>query len=166
MGVPTWAAGQVLTASDVNTWFVPLAVYKAGDTARNSTTSLTADPDLTVSVAASAVYDVNLVLVYTGASAANFFQWDFDVPASAVFQYLQIYQNSAGNTATESQAAGTSGSWANTTGVGNFLGMTMAGTLIVSATPGTFDLKWAQHASGATNTTLRKGSKMTLQRIA
>ena len=166
MPVPTRAVGQVLSASDVNTWFVPLAVYKAADTARNSTTTLTADPDLTVSVAASAVYDVDLVLIYTGASAANFFQWDFDVPSGAVFQYLQVYQNSAGNAAVESQAAGTSGSWANTTGVGNFMGMRISGTLIVSTTAGTFDLKWAQHASGATNTTLRKGSKMTLQRIA
>ena len=166
MGVPTWAAGQVLTASDVNTWFVPLAKYKASDTPRNSVTALAADPDLTVSVAASAVYDVDLVLVYTGASAAGFFQWDFDVPASATFQYLQIYQNSAGNAAVESQAAGTSSAWANTTGVGNFMAMTIKGTLIVSTTPGTFDLKWAQHASGGTNTTLRTGSKMTLQRIA
>lgn len=166
MAIPTWVSGQILTASDVNTWFVPLAAVKTADTSRASTTTLTADPDLTLSVGANSTYFVELILIYTGASGVNFFQWDFTVPTSATYVYSFIYQNSAGTTNVQQQNAGTSGSWANTTGVTNFLSMEIKGTLTTSSTAGTFALTWAQHASGATNTTLRAGSQMMARRIA
>ena len=166
MAVPTWTPGQVLTASDVNTWFVPLAAVKTSDTARASTTTLTADPDLTFSVAANSTYFVELVLIYTGASGTNFFQWDFNMPASATYVYSFVYQNSAGTTNVQQQNGGTSAAWANTTGVGNFQSMEIKGTLTTVGTAGTFALTWAQHSSGATNTTLRAGSQMVARRIA
>jgi hypothetical protein len=168
MGIPNWSVGQVLTASDVNNWFVPMAVFKPSSTSITSSTSLTADPHLTVSVAASCTYLADLVLLYKGPNGAGFFQWDFDVPASATFQYVQVYQNSSGNAAVQYGTAGTSSSWANTEGTGGTTNdaMRISGTLVVSTTAGTFDLTWAQHASNGTATTLLAGSSMTLQRVA
>ena len=37
MAIPTWSSGEVLSASDVNDYFVPLAAYKTGDTGRTTT---------------------------------------------------------------------------------------------------------------------------------
>ena len=168
MGVPTWAAAQVLTASDINQWFVPLAVVKSADTSRTSTTSLTADPHLTLSVAASATYQVDVVLLYKGPSGAGFFQWDFDVPTSAVFPNVASYTNSSGNATVQYNAAGVTSQWANTEGTGgtNDDAIRIGGTLVVSSTAGTFDLKWAQHASNGTAVSLLANSYMMLRRLA
>ena len=168
MGVPTWAAAQVLTASDVNTWFVPLAVIKSADTSRTSTTSLTADPHLTLSVAASATYQVDVVLLYKGPSGAGFFQWDFDIPASAVFVNVASYMNSSGNATVQYNSAGVTTQWANTEGTGGSTddAVRIGGTLAVSSTSGTFDLKWAQHASNGVATSLLSNSTLSARRIA
>ena len=164
MGVPTWTVGEVLAAADVNAWFVPLAAVKAADTARASTTTLAADPGLTTAIAASATYDVNLVLFYNGPSGAGF-KWDFSVPAGATFPYLQSYVNGAGTLVLqESSPGGTQ--YGETTGTASTLAVLISGTLTTSTTVSPFSLLWAQSTSNATATTLQQYSKMTLRRVA
>jgi hypothetical protein len=168
MGIPTWTVGEVLTASDVNTWFVPLAAVKGADTSRTSTTAQTADPHLTLSVAAGSTYRVDLVLLYKGANGAGFFQWDFDVPSGASFAYCATYQNTSGAGAVDWQVNGTSSIWANTLGTAGSTdnALTIAGTLVTAGNAGTFDLKWAQHASNGTATSLLTNSTMIARRLA
>ena len=71
MPIPTWSVGQVLAASDVNNWFVPLTVVKPSDTARSSTTSMTNDPDLQLTLQGSATYMIQGVIFYDGPSAGK-----------------------------------------------------------------------------------------------
>ena len=63
MTVKQWSVGDVLTAADMNVWAVPLAAFKTANTDRTTLTA-SGDPDLTVSVAASAWYSVDAYLVY------------------------------------------------------------------------------------------------------
>ena len=62
MPLPTWTAGQVLAASDVNTWFVPLSIVNR-EHSRASNTSITADPHLLLALDANAIYQVEALIV-------------------------------------------------------------------------------------------------------
>jgi hypothetical protein len=147
------------------TGFVPLAAYKASNTSRTSTTTLTADPDLALTVAADATYAVTATLLFTGPNGAGHFQWDFSVPESATFEYVAV-----SNTTTPAgsvQALSTGGShWANTAGTSSPQPLYITGTLVTSNTAGSFAVMWAQHASNKTATTLKASSSLVAQRIA
>lgn len=203
MAFKTFNAGDVLPASDVNTYLMKQAVivctsgtrpsspvegmtiyetdtdihrvyngaswvlllgltlgaYKTADTSRSSTTTLTADPHLTLSVAANAVYAVHVSLAYQAGTTEDM-KTDFTVPSGATMDTTR-YLNNIGTHQTIATAA-TVGIWQ---GSGGNEGATMWGTLVTSSA-GTFALRWAQNTSGATATILRAMSSMTLQRIA
>ena len=165
MPIPTWTSGELIGPEDVNNWFVPLAACKASDTGRTRTTALTADPDLALAVAANATYSVTAALLFTGPNGAGFFQWDFRVPAGATFEYVAVYNTPA--PAVSVQAFGTGGGqWANTAGTSSLQPLYISGTLVVSYTPGSFAVEWAQHAPNKTATSLKAYSNLVAQRIA
>jgi hypothetical protein len=165
MPIPTWTFGELIRAEDVNNWFVPLAACKASDTTRTRTTTLTADPDLTLTVAANATYAVTAALLFTGPKGAGFFQWDFSVPTGATFEYVAVYNTTA--LAVSVQALGAGGDrWANTAGTSSPQPLYVSGTLVVSSTPGSFAVEWAQHTSNRTATSLKAYSNLVAQRIA
>ncbi|HEX8006590.1 MAG TPA: hypothetical protein VF482_09210 [Trebonia sp.] len=160
MPIPTWSVGQVLAASDVDNWFVPLAAYKTGNTTR-SATSLASDPDLTLNVAASAVYDVRCYVLYSGAAATGM-NFGFTAPAGVSGSYGTLYNVSG---------TGTTGSawvWSatpNTAGTpaGNSL-IIIEGTLITGVTAGVLAFQWASN-TGGNNVTVINGSKLTARRV-
>lgn len=171
MAVPTWVPGQILTASDVNTWFVPITRIKPGDTARASTTTFANDPDLILPVAANSTYFVQAVLFYTGAATmGSGFKYTFTVPTSATGMHGDSYQNSSNiyvgdiayNWTDTPQPQG--GAW--TDGVTSFLNVKISGILVVAGTAGNLTLQWAQFTSSATNTTLRANSFLAASRIS
>lgn len=165
MPIPTWTPGALIHSDDVNNWFVPLAACKASDTSRTRTTALTADPDLSLAVAANATYAVTAALLFTGPNGAGFFQWDFSVPAGATFKYVAVYNTPA--PAVSVQTFGTGGDqWANTAGTSSVQPLYISGTLAVSSTAGSFAVEWAQHAANKTATSLKAHSNLVAQRIA
>jgi hypothetical protein len=153
MAVPTWVTGQILTASDVNNWFVPIAAFKPSATVRNSVT-LTADTDLTLSVAASAVYEISAGLIYQGATTVNFL-FNFAVPSGAGGgETVNLPTTTVGQTWTTTVTAA---------GSATVFGAQLMGVL-TTVSAGTFALQWAS-GTGGTNMTLGGGSYLVARRV-
>lgn len=171
MAVPTWTSGQVLTASDVNTWFVPLAAVKPSDESVTSSTTLQNDDDLFMTVGANSTYLVFAMLYATGASTGDL-KIAFNGPASATFFGAVSGMSAGGTASTDDLVAnmeigdGAAGTFGVSGGVGTPRPVTIHGTLIVAGTSGTFRLRWAQGTSDATSTVLKLGSSLVLFRIA
>jgi hypothetical protein len=165
MPIPTWSVGQVLASSDVNSWFVPLAVVKPSDTARSSTTSLSNDPALVLPLAGASTYEIRGMIFYTGPTAGSSdIQWKFNMPAGNVGQYFSAHQNLSGVFAGAFQNNWTDTVTANTNGVSTVMCDIIYGiTRTVSG--GNMQLLWAQNTSNATNTTVRAQSFLVAQRI-
>ena len=165
MPPPTWVTGQVLSAADVNSWFVPIVAVKVADTSRSSTITVTADPELSVTIPGAGTWYLLCYLNYEGAAAGT---GDLKIQVTSVgsLRYHAIYQGAGGaaNVGSTFQGGGTPSGFA-TAGAGNLCGGTIHGTL-VTATSGTTTLNWAQNTSSATATILHAGSSMMLRRIS
>lgn len=152
MPIPTWSVGQVLAAADVNSWFVDLAAFKAANTVRNNATQ-TADPDLVVSLAASASYDVRCQLLYTG-----IINWSFTVPAASTGSYGATYN--VGGTGYTSVANGWTTTGSNAAAAAQQV--IIEGCIFTSVTAANLTLMWATSGSA----TLINGSKLLCKRVA
>lgn len=163
MAAPTWSVGQVLTASDVNTWFVDLDAYKTSTTAR-STLVLAIDPDLQFSVAANAFYEIRASLIYQAASSGFDFAWT--TPSGAGGNYTAAFNNQGTGTPGEgawglafSGATGIAGTPGGTpTPAVSILGM------LSTVSAGTFGVQWASN-SGPVSLSLLSGSYLIARRI-
>ena len=165
MAIPVWQVGQVLSASDVNTWFIPVAVKKTSNTARASNTSITSDPQLTLPVAANADYKFEALILFNGAASASDFQWRFTVPSGAVMNYTCPHADATGTLVGISIVYNApSVLTSQTTGTGNDRSATMTGMLTTAATAGNLVFQWAQNTSNGTATTVETGSYLYLQR--
>jgi len=164
MPVPVWSPGQVLTASDVNTWFVPVIAYKTTDLGR-TTTSQTADPDITLAVAANSTYTVEGVLFYKSTTAGTDFQWTWAIPAgTAGGLYVATYLGSGGGAVVADTNGWTDPAKAADATVANQVyGVRISGTLSTGGTAGNFTLLWAASA-GAPTTTLTARTRIQLNK--
>ena len=168
MAIPTWVTGQVLTASDVNSWFVPLAAFKTGNTARNNTTAATADPDLTLTVAANATYRVEMLLFYQGgATGSSDLKVGWAGPSGATFTWGAVFTQISGLSPAVSQQQAISATiGAGTNTLSNQYHVNVRGLLAVASTAGSFALSWAQATSSGTNTSTLAGSYLIANRIS
>jgi hypothetical protein len=166
MAIPTWTVGQVLTAADVNSWFVPLVAYKTANESVTSSTTLQNDDELFVSLAATAVYTLDMFILFDGSSTGDI-KWKFTFPAGVTFNLIDLHEstptvNNNANMAifnqTETHALGCNGA-------GTFLPIFHTGIVTTTGTAGTLQLQWAQNTSNATATRVIAGSYMRLQRV-
>lgn len=165
MGIPTWVTGQVLTASDVDTWFVPLSSVKGSDQTVTSSTALVNDTALVLAAAANATYKFDCLVIYTGATGGDI-QWTWAVPSGATLLYQCLHNEGGGTGLNNSHlvnTAGFTGLGAASGGTTN-IGLGMTGTFQTSSTAGNLQLRWAQNASNATPTTVRALSSIMLRR--
>lgn len=166
MAIPTWVPGQILTSSDVNTYFVPKPVIKPSDTSRNSTTSMTNDPDLLLALAGSASYTINGVIFYSGPSAGSSdIKWTFTVPSGSNGQYFVAHQNLSGQFTGAFQSNWTDTLTANTNGVGSIMCLAIQGITVTGGSSGNLRMQWAQNTSNATNTIVQNQSYLVATRI-
>jgi hypothetical protein len=168
MPIPTWSVGEVLSASDVNSWFVPLAAIKASDTGRSSTTVLAADPDLVLAAAASAQYDVRAVIRYKGGTnGSSDAQFQINVPSGASGFWIAQRQNISGGGGVIGFADQSFGAALNagTSGTGNTQQIIISASVTTSASTGNITVLWAQNTSSGTATTVMTGSYIVAQRI-
>ena len=156
MPVPTYSVGQVLGAADVNTWFVPLAAV-AGTDQSNSTTVMVNDNTLSVAVAASANYAVELFIRCNGPNTTAFVA-QLTGPSGATLS--MTYVNAA---ATNDINLGT-GFGATCVGAGTDIAFALIGSLVTSSTAGTLQLQF-DSGTGGNLVTRRARSRLTLQRI-
>lgn len=179
---PTPLAGQRITASLLRS-MQPQVARKTADTQISASTTAVADPHLTFSVEAGAVYVWEGWVKYDGATGGDVLL-SFSAPSGSLGEWAGhgagitvigssstptletdtvrtngYMQRTEANDVTQSRSFGA-------LGVGNALTAFIKGTLRVGSTAGTFALTWAQNASSATATTLYTDSYISLQRIA
>lgn len=139
MAVPTWSVGEVLTASDVNSWFVPLAAYKTSATTR-TTLTVTLDPDLQITLPApNAVYEVHAGIGYNCSSGGINFNFPIPSGTNGIFEVNGDLPAAVQNNWNVPVAANSS-----TTGA-----LLIKGLLAVGATTGTFGFAWASNSGPA-----------------
>ena len=170
---PTWTAGQRITAALLLA-AQPATYYKAATTSRSSMTTLADDPDLTVTLDASATYTIEMVLSYAALTAAGF-QTAWSVSAGVTSVNRSV--DGPGSSAADASADNIS----MRSGVHNYATAVSCGTrnsgsnqlvaveralVTTDTTGGTVTLQWAQATSNATATLLSVSSYMTVTRIA
>jgi hypothetical protein len=159
--VPNFS-GIDLTGQILNDRF-GVTKYKTADEPVASSTTFQNDDQLSgFTVLANAVYELLLVTTYQ-ASVAGAMKQRFVIPAGAsienwFFLYNPGTTTLSSGTPGDGQVTGVAGTAANVPWV-------IAGTLMMGSTAGTLDWQWAQNASNATATIVRKGSRLTLRRI-
>lgn len=165
MSYPSLATVGPLPASTLD-GYRHLGVYKSADTTRNSAgtgTTLTADPHLSVEVAASAAYLVTARLA-VDADAVPDFKWDFTGPPGATLNDYTYLAWGAANLH-DYGTLPTLGTVGAAIGDGNVRPVMLDGTLLTAGTAGSLTLRWAQNTSSANNTILKAGSFLHLVRI-
>jgi len=166
MAVPTWTVGQVLTASDVDTWFVPLAVVKPTSESVTSSTTLQNDDHLVLAVAANASYEFSCQLFYIAAAGGDI-KWTWSVPAGSAITYQALHNEGGGVGLSNACLAYGDTDVITAAGGGSPVEcVRMTGTLNTSSTTGNVQLRWAQNASSGTATQVRGNSSLILRRIA
>lgn len=126
-------------------------VAKASSTARNTTVTPAADPELVLTVDANSTYMVDCVLAWT--SGGGGFRADWTAPAGATMVWTDNDGAGVG-------ALGTDVTFAATTGT------SFAGALVVGGTAGSITLRWAQNTSNAADTTLLAGCYLSVRKVA
>jgi len=165
------SSGQVLTSngasSDPTFQAIPtssVSAYKTAGTSRSLTASLSADPDLSVTLASSGVYSCS-VLLFIDCGAVGGFNASLSgtstmttlVASYKLFDYAVPGEVTATRiTALDSASGGFSGSTSYEA--------SYQATAIVNA-GGTLLVKWAQSVSNATNTTVRAGSRLVCNKL-
>jgi hypothetical protein len=165
MPPPTWTVGEVLAAADVNAWFVPLVAVKTGDTSRTSTTTLAADPDLSIAVPTAGTWALHAYWNYEGGTMNASDLKTQLVFAAGTLRYHYVFQGPGGSANVGSTYSGGSTVALATQGALALCGATVNGT-IVTATSGTLTLNWVQNTSSGTATVMHAQSAMHLQRIS
>jgi hypothetical protein len=156
------SAGDKPTAAEWSN-MRPLKAVKTGDESRTSTTTLSDDTELVLTVAAATLYKVEGFLIYDGAAGGDL-KIGWSAPAGATWDWV------AGGL--DSAAAGVSGSmwmghWTITgehtygcNGAGSNIIALPQGYLQTAGAAGTFRLRFAQGTSNATSTRLRTRSAL------
>lgn len=129
-----------------------------------STTTLQNDDELLVPVAASSVYQFTLSAnILSGATPD--FKLGWSLPAGATMTW-SVQEGTPGNLAAVLQGPFTAASVVAINGTGTDQMVIAEGLVIVSTTPGTMRLQWAQNTSNATNTFVGANSWLQLRKVA
>ncbi len=173
---PAWVVGQRVTA-DLLSAMQADVVVKTTSTVRASNTTLSADPELVVSVDANATYLIEFHVWYATTTAASF-KTSWTVPAGVTTSnrdMLGLGPDTAVDATPSSTAfatrAGVHG-YATTLPYGSrnsvSLQLQAIETAIVNtgATAGTISFNWAQFVLTAVNTTVAAGSWARATRLA
>lgn len=164
--------GSVLSA--LITELRPITAAKASSTSRNTTITMTADPELFVALLANAVYDFEVVgYGSSAANAAGGLKMDLAFPAAATLSAMNLglVSTLAGGNSADVDAFGQPMDAASPTaawvvGLSTITtGFRLAGRITVGATAGNLTYEWAQFSSNANNSTLLAGSTLTARRV-
>jgi hypothetical protein len=165
-----FVADEVVQEADLDVYCVNvIEAHKISSESVTSSTVLQDDDVLTVTVAASSVYELSGVLFYDGASGAADLKFSWVGPAGATMEWSSVCLSAAAVDTGDIEAiayatigaVGTAG----TLGAGTNLAVLLDGLLTVAGTAGTFKLQWAQNTSNGTATRVLLKSYIVLRRI-
>src|SRR5215472_12558663 len=150
----------------MNAWTVPLAAYRTSTQSVTSSTTLVNDTQLSVAVAANAVYRVELGMTYTADTAGDI-KLGWTTPAGAtIATAVTVGLSLTAAAATDDVTVGASSTPVfGGIGAGANAALQYIFILTTSSTAGTLQLQWAQNSSSATATTVNAGSYLIAQRI-
>jgi hypothetical protein len=169
MAAPVWATNDVPTATDFNVWLTNIIfASKTADESLTSNTTLQDDNDLSVTVAANSVYEVEFGLVYEAGTTGDI-KYKWVAPAGATFTHsanrLNVGATLTGDDTVSVDAISVTVS-AGGLGTGVSLPIEGKGLLRVASTAGTFKLQWAQDTSSAGATIMKADSFIVLRRVS
>lgn len=149
------------------------AIMKSSDTARQSTTALAADPELVVTGKVNQRYHVRGVIFYVLTAGGNTdgLRIGFDVPSGATLKVTaQGPKDGSTGSASDGQFGAMIDGDDDTTnyyggGAGTEMGIQIEGYLEMGTVAGDLEFLWAQRNSNATDTTVKAGSFLTLEKI-
>jgi hypothetical protein len=139
--------------------------FKAGDTSRANSNTLSADPDLSVTVEPLTNYMLDCLLIFE-AGATPDMKVNFGVPSGAAGN-AAYFPSPATSTNLFTDGVDDLTDTVVLTGAGTNspLGVRISGGLRVGATGGAFALNWAQNTVDATAAILHAGSWMRLEKV-
>lgn len=178
----TWVVGEVVSAAEMNDEVRDqinaliadrLFARKTANTGRSSTTTLTDDPHLSVTVAADAVYIVDGWLLY-GAPSETDMQAAWSAPTGTTGAWTgwgiglgtSTQTNNGYLIRTDGRQDLTQAHTFAGVGSPNLVVGLLHATVVTSSTAGTLALQWAQGTSGATAATIYAQSWIRVTRIA
>jgi hypothetical protein len=166
---PTILAGQRIT-SGLLTSMLPNIIYKAQNEDRTSTTTLTADSELSIDLEANAVYFIDMEIHY--AADTGQFKTTWSVPTGATGNRSSLgaasnatsYDNVDGRFGVHNY--GTEVPMGDRNNSGNQVVAIERSIITTSTTAGSLTLMWAQNVSSATITRVAAGSFIIAHRIS
>lgn len=165
---PVLYAGQRFTAA-VAASMLPLDAAKTASTSRASTTTTSADPDLQITVAASAEYVLEAYIRYSGFNGGDL-KFRFTAPGtpngSAGARTMELADTAATDASSALRLPFNADKSIGCISTTTAQVIQFRGRLITSSTAGTFSFDWAQDTSNATATIIEADSWMSLRRIA
>lgn len=164
-----WQFSQ--TSQQIPTNSIPsvYTAYKTSGTTRTSTTTLAADPDLTIASLPIGVYILDGFLAYDASTAADLaLSWNLPTGATIVWGGDGMGgTTSSGTAAVMNRVLFVAAAGPSLGGIGVGSGSyALPKGLLTITTAGAVTLKWAQNTSDATNTTLQAGSFIRFTKIA
>ncbi len=139
----------------------PTTVYKASDENRVGTTTPTLDSELQVELDANSFYQFEINYYYISSSSVPDLKFSLEAPAGATGGYIAILEK---DNPSGPEDLFTTEEIANTASLSFPRGQKLHGR-IITTNSGTFGFKWSQNNSGATATTLTKGSNLIIFKL-
>lgn len=168
---PSLYGGQRPTA-DLLLSALPDIYYKVGNTDRAATTTMADDPDLTTTLEANAVYQVEFRLHFAALDAARF-QTQWTVPGGATGNRSAVGPDQGVILSASAGGQGRLGVHAYATaciyGTRNHATnqcWALEESIVTTSSAGTLAVQWAQVTSNATATRLAAGSSLLVRRLA
>lgn len=156
-----FVAGQILTATALNT-LAPLVARKTADETVNNSAVLQNDNELVLAVEANTSYIVWCHLVQQSGTTPDF-KFEFTFPTGATRAGWNAF---GGNTANwQATLANANGGSSGINGTGANSSVDVYGLLVVGSTAGNLQLVWAQNTANASDTIVRAGSFLHLTRV-
>lgn len=141
------------------------SAYKTSDTSRSSTTTLTADPNLVVSVVANAVYVLSAFIPHTYDPACDF-KCTISGPSGASMPFWTAWWRTTDGNNIAGAMPNLGSVLTITSGSGTTVQPLWAqGVLTVGATAGSVAFEWAQNTSSVNAATVKAGALLRLERI-
>lgn len=146
----------------------PLSVTKTADQSVNNTTTKVADNHLTLSLAASAIYHVSVMVIVSGPTGGDWAQlWSFPTGTTGT-QFVQgpeLPVTSVRSTNIQARSASLSTALAYGTDGSENSAVREELFITTSTTAGSLTLTWAQNIATVGSTTVRAGSWMSAHRV-
>lgn len=171
--------GSIINASDLNNVLTraPKTYVKASATSRNTTTTLTDDPELSGIALAVGTYEIELVGFFTLATTATQkikTRWAFTGTFNGTTGIRNCIGPGSAQTAAVANATETNFNAAQMSGQDAVYDAAAASAYaciretcaaVVVTVAGNFSVQWAQAASSGNNTTLQEGSYLRIRRL-